>query len=598
MRRLAGYLNSIRNRIFVSILLFLVIPFLLANHFLDKPMESAIERRIGSSAQDALVMMTFNVQLFFEDMLNSAVNISINPDMKKLLRTPEALTHYEKLRLNDQYLNRSFSPYFSNTYVTLFDREGNWQSTRYLEENLYRQYISSPWYVSMLQTPFQNKWMFNDKPFLYTDRKTVLTLVKSITDLPTNENIGLIVFSVAESDLRKYLTGLEGELYLVDKDGTIVSSPNASLIGTSIAKESYMPKLWTQHSGQVILDQDGHKSIVNFDTVDANGWKLVQKVPYDTIFKEIFDLNKTKAVIVVFIFIVFTIITLSISYGMSRPLKLLRKRMQVLERKDFHAELPVTGPEEISSLIVTYNRMVKQIRQLLQRLKEEYQQKEDMRFRALQAQIDPHFILNTLNNIKWMAYIRSDREVGDMLSNLGGILEQSIGRGGTLLPLRREIEYIENYAALMKMKFNERLTLEIDIPEEYRDQEVIKIMLQPIIENSLMHGIEPSSGPGRIVVTAEHKEGRFVLTVQDNGVGIPPDKLEELRGRLAARSNEPLERIGIQNVHDRIRLQYGDEYGLAIYSGVNEGTTVRITLPIKKMQEGMGADDVKSDAGR
>lgn len=358
-----------------------------------------------------------------------------------------------------------------------------------------------------------------------------------------------------------------------------------------------MPGLWTQRRGQTVLEKDDHKFMVNFDTVDLTGWKIVQLVPYDAIFNEIYDLRKKKNLIVLLIFIVFSLLTLSISYGMSRPLKLLKKRMQVLEEKDFHSVLSVKGPQEISSLIETYNKMVIEIRQLLNKVKDEYQQKEDMRFRALQAQINPHFVLNTLNNIKWMAYIRHDKEVGDMLSNLGGILEQSIGRGGTLIPLAQEIQYIENYIELMKMKFNEKLSIEYDIPENLMSQEVIKIMLQPVIENSLMHGIEPMSGMGRIMVRARQNDEKFYLTVEDNGIGITPEKLHELDTRLAAGSEELPQRIGVKNVHDRIRLQYGDDFGIHISSVENEGTTVEFILPVKRVQEGVNDDDLKSDAG-
>lgn len=228
IKQWASRLNSIRNRIFFSILLFLVIPFLLSNQYLDKPLERTIEQKIAKSAQDALVLMTFNVQLFMEDMLNSAVDITINDDTKRMLKDPDALSHYEKLRLNDVTLNRSFSSYFSNTYVTLFDRHGNWYSTRYLEESLYQEYTHSDWYEKMISTPYQIRWMFNHRQFLYTDREPIISLAKSITELQSNQNIGLIVFSVTEKDIRKYLTGLEGDVYLVDKQGNLSPGPTTA----------------------------------------------------------------------------------------------------------------------------------------------------------------------------------------------------------------------------------------------------------------------------------------------------------------------------------------------------------------------------------
>lgn len=596
IRHIFGRWNSIRNKIFFSILLFLIFPFLLTFYLMDKPLEKVIERKIGSSAQDALYLVNFNVELFLEDMLQSSVDITINANITNLLKNPESISEYEKLRLNDTTLNRLFSSYFTNTYVTLFDRHGNWLSTSYMPDDLLQEYKDATWYKEMMNKPYQLKWMFNDKKLLYSDRKPIIMLIKTITELQTNQNIGMIIFSVTEEDIRKYLRGLEGEVYLVDNIGTVVSSPTKEMIGKSVAEEIYMPRVWKGTKGQEIIEKGGRKWIVNYDTVHLSGWKIVQMVPYDTVFKEIFEIRQTNILIVIIIFVVFSIITLSISYGISNPLKLLKKKMQELEENDFYSAISITGPQEISSLIETYNKMVREIRGLLLRLKEEYQQKEDMRFRALQAQINPHFILNTLNNIKWMAYIRNDSEVGDMLSNLGGILEGSIGRGGSLIPLRQELDYIENYIGLMKMRFLEKLSFEMDIPEELMDQEVIKIMLQPIIENCLVHGIEPMNGMGRIVLKARYEDERFILDVWDNGVGIPSKRLDEIQIRIAAGSAEPPpERIGVKNVHDRLRLQYGEEFGIRISSGPDEGTTVQYLLPIKKVQKGIG-DEAKGDA--
>lgn len=597
LKKTWGRLNSIRNKIFFSILMFLIIPFLLTFYFMDKPLEKVIEQKIGRSAQDALYLVNFNVQLFLEEMLQSSVNITINPSITKLLKDPDAYSKYEKLRLNDTVLNRLFSSYFSNSYVTLFDREGNWLSTSYMFDPLLHGYLDSPWYQDMMKKPYQIKWMFNNKDLMYADRKPLITLVKTITELQTNENTGMIVFSVREEDIRKYLTGLEGDIYLVDAGGTIVSSPEKNQIGQSLLREAYMPKVWKSARGQEIIEKDGQKWIVNYDTVRINGWKIIQIVPYDTVFKEIFDIRKTNLLIFFAIFVVFSFITISIAYSISKPLKLLRKKMRELEDKEFYSNIAVTGPQEISSLIETYNRMVRKIRGLLGRVKDEYEQKEDMRFRALQAQINPHFLLNTLNNIKWMAYIRNDKDVGDMLSNLGGILEGSIGRGGSLITLRQELDYIENYIALMKMSHPDTIAVNIDVPDELMDQEVINIMLQPIIENCLVHGLQNKSGEGRITIQAWHDEDDFVLQVADNGTGMTPEKLEEIRSRLEAGSAAPApERIGIKNVHERIRLQYGDAYGIALSSDPDEGTTVEYRLPIRKAQKGIG-DDTKSDAG-
>ncbi|MFD0961247.1 sensor histidine kinase [Paenibacillus chungangensis] len=588
-----GRWNSIRNRIFFSILLFLIIPVLLTFYLLDRPLENVIEQKIGKAALDALNLVNFNVELFLEDMLKSSVDITINPQIIQLLKDPDALTPYEKLRLNDEVLYQPFSSYFTNSYVTVFDLQGNWLSTSYISQSLYEEYTQSEWYRDMIYKPYQHRWMFNDKKMLYSDREPIITLARTVTDLQTSRNIGMIAFSVAEQNIRPYLTGLEGNVFLVNREGIIVSSPSKHLIGEALPEGIDFGQLMAMRNGQSILESEDGKWIVNHDTIQLNGWKIVQVVSYDTVFKEIFDIRQTNIGIISLIFIVFTIITLSISYNISKPLKLLKKRMQELEDKQFYSAISVSGPQEISSLMETYNKMVKEIRGLLVQVKNEYEQKEEMRFRALQAQINPHFILNTLNNIKWMAYIRGNGDVGDMLSNLGGILEGSIGRGGTLIPLREEVDYIENYIGLMKLKYHDRLSLQIHIPEEYMDQEVIRLMLQPVIENSLIHGIEKIDSPGRIVITGNRDgDERFMLTVSDNGPGIDSDRLQELQKRLSSDSEEPPpERIGLKNVHDRIRMQYGRAYGISISVSTNRGTTVTIALPARAVERRLNHDE-------
>ncbi|RIX52359.1 sensor histidine kinase [Paenibacillus nanensis] len=583
-----GRWNSIHNRIFFSILLFLIIPVLLTFYLLDKPLESVIERKIGRTAQDALFLVNLNVELFLEDMLKSSVDITINPNMIELLKDPDALTSYEKLRLNNEVLNRPFSSYFTNSYVTVFDLKGNWLSTSYIFQALYEEYTESEWYNEMIGKPYQHRWMFNDKAMLYSDREPIITLARTVTDLQTSQNIGMIAFSVTEEDIRQYLTGLEGSVYLVDRNGIVVSSPSKAMIGKPLPEEIDLEKLMSEYNGQNILERDGGKWIVNHDTIQLNGWKLVQVVSYDTVFKEIFDIRETNIEIIIVIFIVFTIVSLSISFNIVKPLKLLKKKMLELEDKQFYSAIAVAGPDEIASLIETYNKMVKEIRGLLTRVKDEYEQKEEMRFRALQAQINPHFILNTLNNIKWMAYIRGNGDVGDMLSNLGGILEGSIGRGSSLIPLKEEIEYIKNYMGLMMMKYHDKLSLKLEIPEDVMDQEVIRIMLQPVIENSLIHGIEKTDGPGLIAIQAQRDDERFLLTVSDNGPGLSADRIQELERRLSSGPEEPPpERIGLKNVHDRIRMQYGGAYGISISGSPGNGTTVTFTLPARKAERRM-----------
>jgi two-component system sensor histidine kinase YesM len=559
---------------------------MLTFYFIDKPIERAIERKIGDSAREALYQTNSNIELFLEDMMKSVVKISMDPNINALLKRPEEFDEYTKLRLRERALDKLFiSNYSAQPQIALTDLHGNWLSSFYMSEQLYMEYTGMPWYLQMIGNSFQTKWSFDLNIYPNPEISPGLTLVKTVTELHSSRNIGMILLWVSEYDVRKYLEKLEGEVYLIDSNGKIVSSPDLSMIGIDVSNAEYMSELQHKTQGQFTTEQNGTKWFASFDTINQTDWKIVQLVEYDTVFKEIFDIRRVNFLIYILIFIVFMFITLSISYSISRPINLLNRRMQEIEEKQFNSILLVSGPKEIATLIGTYNEMLKRIRDLLQRVKDTYQKKEDMRFRALQAQINPHFLLNTLNNIKWMAYIHDDREVGEMLSHLGSIMEVSIGKGVNEIPLMQEIQYIDNYITLMKLKYNEKLAINYDIPKNFMEQEVFKFILQPIVENSIIHGIDFISRKGEITIGASSNDGCVLLTVQDNGIGIREDKLMSIRQLLESDSDDWNDvGIGIRNVHDRIRFQYGERYGLRIDSTWGIGTKVTIVLPIKTVR--------------
>ncbi|QJC54383.1 sensor histidine kinase [Paenibacillus albicereus] len=551
-------------------------------YLLDKPLERVIEQKIGESNEDALSLVTFNVRLLLDDMVQASVEMTLHADIRAMLKEPGRYSRFERLRLSDAAFNRVFSSYFSNTEVTLVDRAGGWLSTSYVSEPAIRAYIGSDWYVELMSRPYQQQWMAADSRMLYLEPRRLVTLVKTINDFPAGDNLGTVTFSVPETDVRKMLRGLDGTVYLVDRDGQVVSSSSGARLGEAAPEEIALARIHQTGQGQRIIEKDGAKWIVSHDTVGTNGWKTVQIVPYDKVFEEISAIRRTNVIALVAIVLVFVLVSLTIASGMSRPLRLLRRKMADLERKQFHSTLQVAGPEEIASLIGTYNEMVREIRELLQRVKQEYRQKEEMRFRALQAQINPHFLLNTVNNIKWMAYLRQDNEVGDMLSSLGGILEGSIGRDGRLSTLGQELEYIRSYVSLMRMSAGD-VRLDIDVPEALLEQEALQMMLQPIVENALLHGLADRPGAGSVRIEARARDGAVAVTVRDDGSGIGPERLEALRRSLSGEAaGEPSGRIGVKNVHDRLRLQYGEPYGLEVESREGAGTAVSCLLPERR----------------
>jgi two-component system sensor histidine kinase YesM len=201
---------------------------------------------------------------------------------------------------------------------------------------------------------------------------------------------------------------------------------------------------------------------------------------------------------------------------------------------------------------------------------------KEAEFRSLQAQINPHFLYNTLESINWLAQLRRADDIAGMVQALGAILRASIDRNAVLIGLRDELELLRSYVLIQRVRYGARLRVDIEVPEGCADVTIPRLTLQPLVENAIKYGLERSSRPCRVVVSAVADDGQVRVAVRDNGPGMSEDLVRRLlRGKIAPRGSG----IGIKNIHERLRSLYGARGVLAIESRLRKGTTVTITLP-------------------
>lgn len=581
--------RSLQSKVFVSVLMFLVVPFCLTFYFIDKPLEKNIEEKIGASIQEALHLTQLQVNDLASEMMSAVTLISGNETIIRILDQPSTWSDYDRYRITDQTMFNINNAYLRRMeyYFTIVDMKGNLYTTWPRQSDSYEIMRNSNWYkeASKMDKGFQ--WLYHEGDFLKV-RKTpsLISVIRPINESKSDNQVGFVMISVSSAELSQVmLQGLDGNVMLLDSEGQVLAHAGEQSLGHQSALQR-LTEAFQEKKGQRIDEINGLRYIVNFTTVDKTKWHLVQYIPYDSVFDEIFRLREINVWIVLGIFIVFLLITLMLAYRITQPLKLLRKKMAKLDEGQFGSYIHVHGSDEVAGLMDTYNKMIDQIKGLLDKVKLEHRKKEEMRFIALQAQINPHFILNTLNNIKWMAYMRQDREVGDMLSHMAIIMESSIGRGDNVISLTHELEYIRSYIHLQNIKYNDRIQLHIELSEEVKACSLIKFTLQPIVENSIYHGFEQMLDDLHITINVCRKGNDLQITVQDNGSGIQPDKLAQLKLLLSDSTlAESYKRVGIINVHERLRLHYGNIYGLSIESGIHQGTTVCITIPYSEKQE-------------
>lgn len=270
-----------------------------------------------------------------------------------------------------------------------------------------------------------------------------------------------------------------------------------------------------------------------------------------------------------------------LSRYLSKPVNELDEAMKRVEKGDYAAELSSDREDEMGRLTASFNRMTREYRQNLERSVQRERELNETELSMMQAQLNPHFLYNTLDSIKWLGVTNGVPQVAAVASGLAVLLRAGIS-GDRLITLERELELLEKYLDIQSLRFEDRFAWEIDVDEMFQHCIVPKLILQPLVENSIIHGVA-NMDDGYIKLSAREKSGTLILSVQDNGVGIPQDVLDWLN---APDRDVPGGHLGLKNVDRIVRLYYGGDYGISAYSAAGEGSCVELRLPMNKEENG------------
>mgnify|MGYP002576556207 CR=1 FL=1 len=326
---------------------------------------------------------------------------------------------------------------------------------------------------------------------------------------------------------------------------------------------------------------DGVDMLAASVTSDSSGWEIISLIPEAELFS---DMNRTLTANIL-IFTVVMLLSLFLLFIVSRqivmPINRLVKVMKIAESGDFQARIQVDRKDEIGKLSESYNSLLEKISELIH---EVYQQKitaSELELQMLQSQINPHFLYNTLESISMMATINGDDTTSEMAANLGSLLRYSISNPNQQVTLGEEIMQLRKYIALQEQRFRSQYTIEITIDQKFYPVSMPKLILQPIVENAIYHGMSSVRSGGKITVTAARTEhDTLMITVTDNGKGMTEEQVNNLNGYINE-ENELFKSIGMRNVNRRIQLFCGSGYGIHITSAPDEGTTVSVRIQVE-----------------
>jgi two-component system sensor histidine kinase YesM len=415
--------------------------------------------------------------------------------------------------------------------------------------------------------------------------KHAFTVVRKIFD-KSLQPIGLIAvdatMSVIEDGIRELDGVTKGSSFIVDEEGMVVYDSNSAVMATSMSQD-YAFRMAAGEKGSFYGEKDGVKRLYMYSTSPNTKWKVITSIPVSELTRDaVLVRNVTWAAMIVTL-LVAMLISFFMAYALTNPLRKLMRLMKSVREGDLDVQFQVKYRDEIGQLGNQFNRMIGHIGQLIRDIYHMETKKKEAELQALQNQINPHFMYNTLESIRMTAEVNDDQDAADMLEILGKLLRYGISDLHEEVTLGDEIHHVRNYVQLLNYRYPGRFRLAIDIPPELLHYPVIKLVLQPIVENAVYHGMDPEK-PFMIIGLAGRRDGQaVVLTLSDDGIGMERERLDALMTGL--QGERPPEGwgsggIGLRNVNERLKLHYDRGYEMAISSRPGEGTVITLRLPL------------------
>lgn len=550
-------LSQMLTGIVVMIVLVLTVTFFFAFVNIYK---NTTEENVVTSSEQAVLQVKNTVENYTEDM-----EILMDMIQKNISRGKEN---------TDTYLKNLISIRKDIVAITTYDEQGKllkaWSDRGKLKENIVEN-------LSFNQNvPKEKEEMLNvTKPHVESLFEDYYPWVVTISEYMKNSEgeIIQVALDIQFSQIANYMDnvgiGQHGYCYIADKKGDIIYHPQQQLIYSGLKEEEYNYLKDGSH-----VEKDAIYSVRSLDNCE---WKIIGVCYIDEmITNRVNHIMKTLSVIFLIVVLLTVLIIRFFSKLFSNPARELANAMQEFEKDTNNFEFKsIEGTAEITSLTESFEHMVVQIKELVEKVRQEEITLRKTELKALQAQINPHFLYNTLDAIAWLCEEERYKDAVEMVNSLAKLFRISISRGHELITIEKEMQHAKSYLKIQNFRYKNQFTYSFDVDEECLNYLCNKITLQPIIENAIYHGIDRMVDEGKINIGIHQKCDRIIFSVEDNGVGMTEEQCEEILHKDAGDRVG----IGIKNVNDRIKIYFGEEYGLTIQSELDEGTRVTISMP-------------------
>lgn len=575
---------SLRTRMLLSNIVVALIPFLMfsivsGSIFLDHAQKTAEEHSVQlihqvSNSMDVYVetieKMVNYIQLELQDTPFFTMETEDAPGW-------ESETDYIRSVLeNVANSHREVAGIFIATKEDLYVSTGMSRISRdpFQNERWYREAAENPEEIQLISV-VTGRNIVTNRSYSIDD---VFSLAKAVQDPETGEVLGVILLDIRHDIIQSSINGVtigeKGFVFVMDQEDNIVYTPVNGIV------YRVNPK-WVKAMEPMSVQIQGGSYQIRSELSPYTGWRTVGVFSMDEVMSSVNTIVYILFTCVIISLVLVVIVSFKFSRTLTNPIFKLKRLMKQAESGDLTVRFNFEHNDEIGELGQSFNHMIARIDQLIQMVYVEQENKRTAEMKSLQEQIKPHFLYNTLDTISWMARDYDAEDIVRLVDALTNMFRIGLSHGKDIITVKEEITHVSNYLYIQKIRYKDKLNYVIHVDESLYAIEVPKLILQPLVENAIYHGVKAKRGGGTITITGVPEGENLVFTVQDNGAGMPQEKVEELNRRMSERSVlDEKKSFGLFYIRERIQLCYGKGYGVHVESTLGEGTRVTITLPL------------------
>ncbi|MCM3000521.1 sensor histidine kinase [Paenibacillus cellulositrophicus] len=576
--------SSLRNRMILIFLAITIVPFILFSAYAHTKSVEGIQQANATFSMSYLEQSKINLEAYLAKLNDQMNELIGDKKLQDLLEQPPASSQdevsasvdllnivYQKKKQMDALQLRVY-PLNSEAYPTYLRALEVTTSTR--NEDWFQNAANSTlpiWHLSMDGGP---------------NRGPLLSYVKTFTSLHNRTPRGLVVADLADNHFSRFFSPtkrLQGQKFLiVDETGKIVYDSAASeWTGEQLPSPKLLAMRNVRKEGVETLSIYDEKNLIAFVRMDSLPWTIVSLTPMHALTEPITAMQR----LLIFFLIAYMLcavgVVIYLTRNFTQPVFQLVRLMRKLEEGDFSMLIPHQNrKDEIGWLYRGFGSIVRKIEDLILQSTRAERTKRELEFQVLSHQINPHFLYNTLESIRWKAENHGRNDIGEMVSALGNLLRLSLNQGKDITTVGREVEQVKAYVQIEQARIGMPLRVLYFFDEEMLDMTFMRLLLQPLVENAIQHSIRGNFEKGKVILSGRVEERDLVIDISDNGKGIPEEVLKELNDTAGNRKMAGRSGVGLRNVNERLKIYFGPDYQLQIETQEGKGTKITIRHPI------------------